>query len=505
MTISVEEIDENGNVLIPVPLNLSRKVTDEFGNLIASPQSDAGIPTTAKIRMKAGLSDSINSIRNRTAYYLIPNLYNDFRFGDDTIDRDFFEIKWKKIYTVTNYIARAQRTRNENNDNFLGLKQIGECEENLSIPFNRIKSEFNILYSIFCVIVNTFVAVADVIDEIIELLPFTGDGIVYPCGDTTYDDARDWRDNCILPRLAEFFNVISFEFYNDFLTGSLYHFKFKFKIKYKASRDALYYKYSAYNCEDYVSPDNPNYINRCKEMNIVDRKDFDSSPTYFLSQENTRSFQRGLIVEYNNEFFYAARNDVEINTDNAPTLDLSVGSTEKNKLLYATNFQIMGGLESCDVDGELYFVDLLRPTTYQDEETNDYLINIGGFDACIRPNSVNEDAVYKISQFGVDLIGGEEDGFATSEYYLDSEDLNARKYLCENFKPFGENFSHSVAGTSTVVDEDGQSFDIVADICSDADNSKPIRNITPYFHYWGLKKGKTSLDKANNTIFDQCD
>lgn len=505
LNISIEEIDENGNALIPIPLNLSKKITDEFGNLIASPRSDVGIPTTAKIRMKVGLTESTNSIKKRTAYYLIPNLYNDYRFNNQTLDRDFYEIKWKKVYTVANYIARIQRTRNQNNDNFLGLKRIGECEENLSIPFNRIKSEFNILYSLFCIIINSFVAIADVIDEILEFITFGGDGLTYPCDDTSYDDARDWRDNCVMPKLAEFFNVISYEFYNDFLIGSLYHYRFKFKIRYKSSKDALYYKYSAFNCRDYVSPDDPNYINRCKELNVVDRTDFDSTPSYLLSQENTRSFERGLIVEYNNEFFYAARNDVEINQNDTPALDLSAGSTEKNKLLYATNFQIMGATESCDVDGDLYFIDLLTPTTYQDEETGDYLINIGGFDACVRPNNVNEDAIYKVSQFGIDLLGGEEDGFSSSEYYLDAEELNARRYLCENFKPFNEAFLHSTTGTTPVVDEDGQSFDITEDICSDINNNKPIRNITPYFHYWGLKKGKSSLDKANKTLFEQCD
>lgn len=504
LTISVEEIDEDGNAIIPVPLNLSKKITGEFGNLIASPNSNNGIPTTAKIRMKVGLVDSVDAITKRTANYLIPNLYNDFRFGRETLDRDFFEIKWKKIYTVANYIARAQRTRNENNDNFVGLKRIGECEENLSIPFNRIKSEFNILYSLFCIIVNSFVAIADVIDEILEFVTFGGDGLTYPCDDVNYDDARDWRDNCVMPKLAEFFNVISYEFYNDFLIGSLYHFRFKFKIRYKQSKDALYYKYSAYNCKDYVGSGDPSYINECKEMNIVDRADFDSTPSYFLSQENTRSFERGLIVEYNNEFFYAARNDVEINRSDTPPLDLSASSTEKNKLLYATNFQIMGAVESCDVDGDLYFIDLLLPTTYQDEETNDYLINIGGFDACVRPNNVNEDAIYRVSQFGTDLFGGEEDGFSTSEYYLDSEEINARKYLCENFSPYNENFVHSVTGTAPVVDEDGQIFDITDDECAGADTSKPIRNVAPYFHYWGVKKGKTSLDKANNSILKQC-
>lgn len=505
LNIAIEEIDDNGNAIIPVPLNLTKKITDEFGNLIASPRNDVGIPTSAKIRMKVSLNESIGAPKKRTANYLIPNLYNDFRFNSTTLDRDFYEVRWKKTYTVANYIARAQRTKNQNNDNFLGLKRIGECEENLSIPFNRIKSEFNILYSLFCIIINALVVVVDVVDNIIEFLTFGGDGIKYPCDDIIYNDATDWRDNCVMPKIAEFFNVVGYEFYNDFLIGSLYHFKFKFKIKYKASKNALYYKYSAYNCRDYVDSTNPNYINRCKQLYVVDREDFDSSPSYFDSQESTRSFERGLIVEYNGELFYAARNDVEINQPDTVALDLSTSTTEKSKLLYATNFQLMGGTELCDIDGDLYFIDLLTPTTYQDEETNDYLINIGGFDACVKPNNINEDSIYKISQFGVDLLGGEEDGFGSSEFYLDSDELNARKYLCENFNPYNEAFNHVVGTTTPVTDEDGQSFDITEDVCDDANNSKPIRNVSPYFHYWGLKKGKTSIEKAKESIFKECD
>lgn len=500
------QIDENGNAVFAVPLNLERKITDEAGNLIPSPNANIGVPTSAKIRMKVSLSGSINGFKKRTANYLIPNLYNDFRFGNDTLDRDFFEIRWKKIYTVANYIPRVQRNTNENNENFVGLKQIGQCESNLSIPFNRVRGQFNFIYSIFCTIINVFVAIADAIDSIISLVPGS-DGIDFPCGDVTYEDARDWRDECVMPALADFFNIIEYEFYNDFLIGSLYHMKYRFKFRFKRSREALYYKYCAYNCRDLVGPDDPSYVNRCKVMNTVDVSKFNVGTSYFSSGQATRSVDRGLIVEYNNEFFYAARNDVEINEDNAPDLNLSANQTEKNKLLFATTFKEIGSSVQCDIEGVPYIVSDIEPSSFADSENFNYIIDLGGFSACFNPNNVNVKNAYNASQYGIDLLGGDEDDFDANEYYLDVDNETARDYLCSTFSLFGSVnvYSSNVYNTVNNNETPPQSFDLVEDNCAAIQSNSPVRSLTPYFHYFGLIDGKTSMDRAKNSYFANCE
>lgn len=497
------QIDENGNAVFAIPLNLERRVTDEFGNLVPSIDPNVGVPTSAKIRMKVGLSGSIDGARKRTANYLIPNLYNDYRFGDDTLDRDFFEIRWKKVYTVANYIPRYQRNRQQGNDNFTGLKRIGQCESNLSIPFNRIRGEFNFIYAIFCIIINAFVTIVDVIDSIANFISFGALDLEFQCNGQTYSDVEDWRD-CVMLNIAEFFNVIEYEFYNDFLIGSLYHLKYRFKFRFKRSREALYYRYCAYNCRDYVSFDDPNHINRCKDSHIVDYDVFNSSPSYFQGQEATKqNVDRGLIVEYNGEFYYAARSDIEINQDIAPELDLNTNSTEKNQLLFATTFKELGSSVTCDIEAIPYIVHDLVPSTYQESDDFSYLIDLGGFGSCFNPNNINANRTYQVCQFGVDLLGGEEDDFNANEFYLDAENEIARQYLCESFNVYSQNNSYSVI-SSTVTNNEGQSFDINSDTCNDIDDSAPIRNISPYFHFFGLLDGKTSLDKAKNSFLANC-
>ncbi len=513
---SNNQIDENGNSVFAIPLNLERRITDEFGNLVPSIDPNIGIPTSAKIRMKVNLSDSINGARKRTANYLIPNLYNDFRFGDDTLDRDFFEIKWKKIYTVSNYIPRYQPNKQQGNDNFTGLKKIGQCESNLSIPYNRIRGEFSIIYTVFCIILGGIISIFDVVTDIIGFLTFGIIDFEFPCPDgTTRDDARDWKNECILPELAEFFNVIEYEFYNDFLTGSLYHMKYRFKFRFKRSREALYYRYCAFNCRDYVPQDNPNYINRCRNRHIVDYDIFDSSPSYFEDAEATKEdVNRGLIVEYNGEFFYAARSDMPINFDDASELNLDTSATQKNLFLFATTFKELGSSVVCDIEAIPFLVTDLVPSTFQESDDFSYLVDLSGLSSCFDPDNIESERVYKICQFGVDLLGGREDEFNDGEFYLDSENQIARKYLCESFNLFSNINTHSINSTTTVYDADSNSlnpndpnnvsYEIIDDQCDSISNSEPIRNITPYFHYFGLIDGKTSLDKAKNSFLAIC-
>jgi len=492
------KIDSLGNAVIPVPMNLNKMVTDNTGNLVPSNDLKNGIATTAKIRLKVTLDDYDN-VKKRTASYLVPNLYNDFTFDNNTPERDFFEVKRNNIYTVTNYIPRIQKTKQQTNENYIGIKRIGECEDNLSMPFNRVQSEFNILYSILCLIINTFVLIADIIDTIVELVPFTGEGLTFECDGVTYDDAKDWRDECVMPKIADFFGVIEYEFYNDFLTGSLYHFKWRFKAKYKSNKDAIFYKYSAYNCRDYVSSNDPSAINRCRELNVVDRRDYNNGADYFISDEATRTFNRGLIVEYNNDFFYAARNDVNINSPSTQPLNLNASVTEKNKLLFGTDFINLGITEQCATNEGFFILDFLESTTFEEEEGNNFLYNIGNFSSCFRPNNIEELLIYKISQFGTEVIGGEEDDL-DGNYYLDHQLVSQRRELSQAFNTYGL-FNYFIEAPDLIVSPSvGDDIVILTNSINNLEGNSIIRAVSPYFHFFGLKNSKTSLDVLKNNF-----
>jgi hypothetical protein len=496
------QIDENGSAVLPIPLNLGRVVTDASGNITPSREPGIGVPTYAKIRIKASLASTSSSSR-KTASYLIPNLYNDFRFGNDTLPRDFFEVRWKKIYTVANYIPRLQRNRQDGNSNFTGLKRIGDCDSNISLPFNRINGSFNIIYSIFCVIITIFARIAKTVDDIVSLVPGV-EGFTFPCGGEEYEDAIEWKDQCIMPAIADFFNVIEYEFYNDFLVGSLYHFRFKFKARFKRSRDALFYRYCAFDCRDYVNVDDPSYINKCRELNVVDLQGFDTSPSYFQSGQSPHTLERGLIVEYNGEFFYAARSDVERNWDLAPPLDLTHGSTQKKLLLFATDLIELGSASECDVDGTPYLFDSLQPTTYQDNEDPNFLIDFSGFSACFNPAGISASNIYKASQAGMAIVGGEEDGLG-SDFYFDFFDSDLRRHLCKTFSPFQIEGLYTESPDVIVIDEDGEELIISEGFCDSFQGGPPILSVSQYHHAFGIKGGATSLDKMGSEYFADCD
>jgi hypothetical protein len=168
-----KNIDENGNWAFTVPMNLERVVTDEFGNLVPSEDPGVGIATKASVRFRIGLEEHSGSLKNRTASYLVPNMYNRFEFGDDTPDFEFFEMRWKKVYTVTNYIPRYQRNDDTANTKlYTGIKDVGECENTSPFPFNRVSIAPTFFFGAFCLIINLLGLILEIINFILEFIIF---------------------------------------------------------------------------------------------------------------------------------------------------------------------------------------------------------------------------------------------------------------------------------------------------------------------------------------------
>jgi hypothetical protein len=170
MQIESKQIDENGNWAFTVPMNLNRVITDELGNLVPSDDPNVGIATTANVRFRIALNEHLDAIKFRNAHYLVPNMYNNYQFGNDTEDFDFFEMRWKKVYTVTNYIPRYQKAQNSQSLLHTGIKDIGECENTQSFPFNRLKVDLSFLYTILCIFITLFAVVIDLLNRLIGFI-----------------------------------------------------------------------------------------------------------------------------------------------------------------------------------------------------------------------------------------------------------------------------------------------------------------------------------------------
>jgi hypothetical protein len=200
-----DSIDDNGNWSILVPMNLRKVVTDEFGNLVPSPDGIKGVATEGDYRFRISMDATSNDKRLRQrAKYLVPNTNNNFKFGafsqkqlkteqiftkneqlsettigtpyeDDITNQynyleEFFPFRWKKVYTVKQYIGRMQKLKNDEARGFIGIKDIVNAEGVNKFPTNRIDTNFNPLYTIICLLLTFFAIVVGFINGILNVI-----------------------------------------------------------------------------------------------------------------------------------------------------------------------------------------------------------------------------------------------------------------------------------------------------------------------------------------------
>ena len=200
-----DSVDENGNWSVLIPMNIRKVVTDEFGNLVPSPDGIKGIATEGDYRFRISMDATDTDKKKRTrAKFLVPNTNNNFSFGEyskgevkdtpiftineqlstitddtpysaDTSNQynyleEFFPFRWKKVYTVKQYIGRFQKTSGDEARGFIGIKDIIHSEGVNRYPTNRIDTNTNILYGIICMLMTLFGLIVAVINGIIMII-----------------------------------------------------------------------------------------------------------------------------------------------------------------------------------------------------------------------------------------------------------------------------------------------------------------------------------------------
>jgi hypothetical protein len=216
-------IDENGNWSFLMPMNLRKLITAEDGTLIPSPDGKRGVASEADVRFRISMNATGDEKRLRTrAKMLVPNMEGNYTFGeykaktlrdaqdagepiydindetsltppafaDDPANeynylKEFFTFRWKKVYTVRQYVGRFQPNSNDENRNFIGIKDIARAEGINKMPFNRIDTNINGLYSIICIILQIFYFIVSIINGIINFINGIVTiicGIRIPCG-----------------------------------------------------------------------------------------------------------------------------------------------------------------------------------------------------------------------------------------------------------------------------------------------------------------------------------
>jgi hypothetical protein len=184
-----ELIDDDGNFVIALPLNLAHVITDEFGDIVPSPDPSIGLPTRGMYRFAMKFTEPNENPKFRTATLLFPSLGVDFggtqgvvdtgspvqangtqdqRFTDEIaaydnnvypnarIDLDFHTFEWKQIYTIAHFIKKYKKGANR--FSFIGLKNTDVSGETNLFPFNNAIWKFDVIYYIisFFIDVVTF-------------------------------------------------------------------------------------------------------------------------------------------------------------------------------------------------------------------------------------------------------------------------------------------------------------------------------------------------------------
>ena len=207
-TFKDNSIDDNGNWSVLVPMNIRKVVTDEFGNLIPSPDGIKGVSTEGDYRFRVSMdtTSSDKKLRER-AKYLVPNTNNNFNFREYGINElknstdftlnqqlstitdntpyandltnqynyleEFYPFRWKKVYTVKQYIGRMQKIGGNNGDEargFIGIKDILNGDGVNKFPTNRLDTNFNPLYTIICILLTLFGHIVGFLNGILNII-----------------------------------------------------------------------------------------------------------------------------------------------------------------------------------------------------------------------------------------------------------------------------------------------------------------------------------------------
>jgi hypothetical protein len=197
-------IDDDGTFVFAVPLNLAHVITDEFGNIVPSPDSSIGIATKGMYRFAMKFTEPNENPKFRTATILFPSVGTDFggtqgvvntgtladangtqdqRFTENVcqynrssspipscgsiyydqsrIELDFHTFEWKQIYTIAHFIKKYKKGANR--FSFLGIKNTDVSGETNLFPYNNIIWKFDLLYYITALFI-------DIVTFVIKLL-----------------------------------------------------------------------------------------------------------------------------------------------------------------------------------------------------------------------------------------------------------------------------------------------------------------------------------------------
>lgn len=589
-------IDDNGAWAYQIPMNLDYMVTNEEGKLVLTQDENIGIPTRARVRFNIGMNESGSSSRIRTrARYLVPNNPTnanlvDYEFGSKTKDTSFRDLSWNKIYTISNFLPRFQRktglignlTRAAT-----GIKDVdGADGSKVVFPYNRVNTRTNTLFILLCIILHIVVSIIEGINSVLIYLLNLIIGVIrkmcrfrvlgvtvricrppnylpcitIPCGNgdgVTHNYAPGCKNNspgwnaagrplrsgfieCFLFNLAKALNLFQYDFYNDWINGSLY----AYLVKYTRKKNKKEY-FCEENCNSDGIDGNKDGLpdNKCYNNLIGDTCYQTGTQTNNNSNAHKEfkgiTITEGLIKNNNNQLIYAAT------TKNA------------NIKMFATEIISLGSIFECDWQGIPKIQQYLIPTTYKmppddteyidDAETLALTSGVVHVNDCGNYFSIDCDGLHTnyqqclnlrhICEFGVNLneaIFNTDGSIAqVADCILSKQDIDDDKGRWVRDVLYGLNYSSTPWITTPIsVPSSGFTTDFNTELpvpaiynfannIANGNNYSQYRNYTfsnvsnpsmniltqpshSYYFYFGIEPGNTGLDKMNRKFFGSC-
>jgi len=323
---------------------------------------------------------------------------------------------------------------------------------------------------------------------------------------------------CISLTLAEALNVWEFDFYNDWVNGSLYSFLLKYKKKRKDKE-----KFCEFDCDDFSGgvdgDNNGNPDNKCQNNWLVDSCTADGVKT-----GESALIRDGLVKSYQDELYYAAF------------------THEAGYKLFATDIIDLGAMFECDWQGKPKIQPFLVPTSYKAPELlNEYDDTTGelvtsGYDSpglasntpslffdisCLglTTTALNCTNIKRQCEIGVGLdelrtdestplgcvpVGGGAGEADVKINNCDIDNLFIRDAFTQLNNPYvGIDLSDTVTASRHALFDSGaiSSYELFRDI-----QNKLIKQPWggSYYFYFGLTPNKTGLDKMNTKYFENC-
>ena len=310
-----DAIDDNGTFAMQLPMNLRKVVTDEFGNLVPSPDGIKGIATEADFRFRISMDATSQDKRLRQrANFLVPNLTGNYKFDNYDLEemqeeqpfqinqqlstftentpysadtsnqynylKEFYTLRWKKVYTVKQFIGRYQSNKRDRNRNFIGIKKILDGGGVNKFPINRLFTKINPIYTIICVILQFIAIVIAFINGIINII----NGLVTAlcnvtilCG-ITFDFSNtsgNFSSTCANPVIQK--TLISW------CVGSLCLI-LKMRICFK--RKCIFAGFLCKKCENVCAPGNVAQQHSCMKNDAGNNLPYNSPKSYNKCTEN---------------------------------------------------------------------------------------------------------------------------------------------------------------------------------------------------------------------------